>query len=386
MIGKISGTGSYVPSRYLDNHDLSQIVDTSDEWIRERTGIIRRHIVEADTTVSMAAQAAEKALESAKMLPEEIDLLIVSTISSNVILPCTACEVQKQIHAVHATCFDLNAACTGFLFAYNTAQAYIASGMYQNVLVIGAESLSNLVDWKDRSTCILFGDGAGAVVLRVEEGESYQMVTHSDGSKGEALTCDTGSFMKMDGQEVFKFAARQVPACITEVVEHNHLMVEDIDYFILHQANRRIVDESAGVWKYIFCQYSIIVGRDESGRQTKERAKACPGWIWSRPLVGSKLVRVVISLWDYIKTESKISEIKGEKKMLEKVKEIVADSLGADVETLTEATSFKEDLGADSLDLFEMVMAFEEEFEKEIPSEDLEQLTTIGAVVAYLEK
>lgn len=245
MIGKIGGTGSYVPSRYLDNHDLSQIVDTSDEWIRERTGIIRRHIVEADTTVSMAAQAAEKALESAKMLPEEIDLLIVSTISSNVILPCTACEVQKQIHAVHATCFDLNAACTGFLFAYNTAQAYIASGMYQNVLVIGAESLSNLVDWKDRSTCILFGDGAGAVVLRVEEGESYQMVTHSDGSKGEALTCDTGSFMKMDGQEVFKFAARQVPACITEVVEHNHLMVEDIDYFILHQANRRIVEAVA---------------------------------------------------------------------------------------------------------------------------------------------
>ena len=184
MIGKISGTGSYVPSRYLDNHNLSQIVDTSDEWIQERTGIIRRHIVEADTTVSMAAQAAEKALESAKMLPEEIDLLIVSTISSNVILPCTACEVQKQIHAVHATCFDLNAACTGFLFAYNTAQAYIASGMYKNVLVIGAESLSSLVDWKDRSTCILFGDGAGAVVLRAEEGESYHMVTHSDGSKG----------------------------------------------------------------------------------------------------------------------------------------------------------------------------------------------------------
>ena len=201
--------------------------------------------MEADTTLSMAEQAAEKALESAKMLPEEIDLLIVSTISSNVILPCTACEVQKQIHAVHATCFDLNAACTGFLFAYNTAQAYIASGMYKNVLVIGAESLSSLVDWKDRSTCILFGDGAGAVVLRAEEGESYHMVTHSDGSKGEALTCDTGSFMKMDGQEVFKFAVRQVPACIAEVMEHNHLMAEDIDYFILHQANRRIVEAVA---------------------------------------------------------------------------------------------------------------------------------------------
>ena len=398
MIGKISGTGSYVPSRYLDNHNLSQIVDTSDEWIQERTGIIRRHIVEADTTVSMAAQAAEKVLESAKMLPEEIDLLIVSTISSNVILPCTACEVQKQIHAVHATCFDLNAACTGFLFAYNTAQAYIASGMYKNVLVIGAESLSSLVDWKDRSTCILFGDGAGAVVLRAEEGESYHMVTHSDGSKGEALTCDTGSFMKMDGQEVFKFAVRQVPACIAEVMEHNHLMAEDIDYFILHQANRRIVEAVAKRMKVELTKFpmnlqeygntssaSIPLLLDEMNREGRLK-KACPGRIWSRTLVGSKLVRVVISLWDYIKTESKISEIKGEKKMLEKVKEIVADSLGADVETLTEATSFKEDLGADSLDLFEMVMAFEEEFEKEIPSEDLEQLTTIGAVVAYLEK
>lgn len=245
MIGKICGTGSYVPARCLNNHELSRMVDTSDEWIRERTGIVRRHIAEADTTVSMARTAAERALKSAKVQPEDIDLLIVSTISSNVVLPCAACEVQKAIHAVHATCFDLNAACTGFLFAYNTAQAYIAGGMCRNALIIGAETLSNLVDWEDRSTCILFGDGAGAVVLKAEEGRQYQISTHSDGEKGDALTCHTGSFMKMDGQEVFKFAVRQVPACIAEVLERNYLTAEEIDYFILHQANRRIVEAVA---------------------------------------------------------------------------------------------------------------------------------------------
>lgn len=245
MIGKICGTGSYVPSEYLDNNDLSQMVDTSDEWIRERTGIVKRHIAKEETTVSMAAKAAKKALESAGVQPEEIDLLLVSTISSNVILPCTACEVQKEIHAVHATCFDLNAACTGFLFAYNTAQAYITNGMSKNALVIGAESLSNLVDWEDRGTCILFGDGAGAAVLKAESGEMYAAVTHSDGEKGDALTCDMGAFMKMDGQEVFKFAVRQVPAGISEVLQKNGLSVDDIDYFILHQANRRIVEAVA---------------------------------------------------------------------------------------------------------------------------------------------
>lgn len=245
MIGKICGTGSYVPSEYLDNNDLSQMVDTSDEWIQERTGIVKRHIAKEETTVSMAAQAAKKALESAGIQPEEIDLLIVSTISSNVILPCTACEVQKEIHAVHATCFDLNAACTGFLFAYNTAQAYIANGMYKNALLIGAECLSNLVDWKDRGTCILFGDGAGAALLKAESGEMYTAVTHSDGEKGDALTCEMGAFMKMNGQEVFKFAVRQVPAGISEVLKKNGLSVDDIDYFILHQANRRIVEAVA---------------------------------------------------------------------------------------------------------------------------------------------
>ena len=245
MIGKICGTGAYIPPKYLDNDDLAKIVDTNDEWIRERTGIAKRHIIEDDTTVSMAVKAGKTALQSAEMSPEEIDLIIVSTISSNIVLPCTACEVQKEIGAVHATCFDLNAACTGFLFAYNTAQAYISSGIYKNALLIGAESLSNLVDWEDRGTCILFGDGAGAAVLKAQEGTMISTVTHSDGKKGEALICGTGSKMKMDGQEVFKFAVKQVPVCIKELLEKNGLATEDISYFVLHQANRRIVEAVA---------------------------------------------------------------------------------------------------------------------------------------------
>lgn len=242
MIGKILGTGAYAPSKIMDNNDLAELVETSDEWIRERTGIVRRHIIEDETTVTMAAKAAQEALKDAGVSAEEVDLIIVSTISSNVILPCTACEVQRMIGAVNATGFDLNAACTGFLFAYNTAQAYLAGGMYRTALIIGAESLSNLVDWTDRGTCILFGDGAGAAVLRAGEGKMISTVTHSDGQKGEALGCEPGTFMRMDGQSVFKFAVKQVPACITELLEKNQLSVDEIDYFILHQANRRIVE------------------------------------------------------------------------------------------------------------------------------------------------
>ena len=245
MTGKICGTGSYVPSNYLDNNDIAKMVDTNDQWIKERTGIVKRHIVTDDTTVSMASKAAIKALQDAKMDPEELDLILVSTISPNIILPCTACEVQKEIHAVNATGFDLNAACTGFLFAYNTAQAYITSGLYKNILVIGSESLSKIVDWKDRGTCILFGDGAGAVVIRAEDAGINSTITHSDGEKGEALTCDYGSCIHMDGQAVFRFAVKQVTSCLEELLEKNDLSTEDIDFFILHQANKRIVEAVA---------------------------------------------------------------------------------------------------------------------------------------------
>lgn len=245
MIGRICGTGAYVPSNDLDNNDLAKIVDTSDEWIRERTGIVKRYIAQEDTTVSMAVKAVEKALESSEVEAEEVDLILVSTISSNVVMPCTACEVQKAIGAVNATCFDVNAACTGFLFAYNTAQAYIASGIYRTVLVVGAEALSKITDWNDRGTCILFGDGAGAVILKAEAEGVLSMITHSNGAKGDALLCGTGGKIQMDGQAVFKFAVKQVPQCIEELLGKNSVEIDEISYFVLHQANRRIVESVA---------------------------------------------------------------------------------------------------------------------------------------------
>ena len=257
MTGVICGTGSYIPVHTMDNNDIAQLVETNDEWIRERTGVVKRHIIQEETTVSMAADAARKALENGNVSAEEVDLILVSTISSNVILPCAACEVQKAIGAVNATCFDLSAACTGFVFAYNTAIAYLASGMYRTVLIIGSESLSNLTNWKDRGTCILFGDGAGAAIVKAAEGKLYRAVTHSDGFKGEALTCTSRhnrnweeipleeTYMQMDGQAVFKFAVKRVPEAVKEVLEKNNMTAEEIDYFILHQANKRIVEAVA---------------------------------------------------------------------------------------------------------------------------------------------
>ena len=265
MKGKICGTGAYVPEYRMDNNQIAAIVETNDEWIRERTGVEARHIAEGEeTTVSMACMAGRRALTDAGITAQEIDLLIVSTTSSNLILPCTACEVQKELGADKATCFDLSAACTGFLLAYNTALAYLNCGVYHTALLIGSECLSNLMDWKDRGTCILFGDGAGAVALKGAEGNMYAPVTHSDGAKGEALTCKSrhdwsnrkdesgASAMQdelhrigMDGQAVFRFAVKRVPEVIGEVLSENQISKEDIALYVLHQANKRIVEAVA---------------------------------------------------------------------------------------------------------------------------------------------
>ena len=264
MTGRICGTGSYVPSFTMDNHDIAKLVDTSDEWIQERTGVIRRHIIQEETTVSMACEAGRRALENAEMAAEEVDLILVSTISSNVVLPCTACEVQKELGAVNATCFDLSAACTGFVLAYNTALAYLVSGVYENALIIGSESLSNLTNWEDRGTCILFGDGAGAAVVKACDRASYIPVTHSDGAGGAALSCisrydsngltkkvnpqewmNSRYLMQMDGRAVFKFAVKSVPQVVEEVLKKNQISKEEITWYILHQANRRIVEAVA---------------------------------------------------------------------------------------------------------------------------------------------
>lgn len=255
MVGRICGTGSYIPKLVWDNDKLSQMVETNDEWIRERTGVARRHIAQGEETTSyLAAQAAQAALEDAGITAEEVDLILVATISPEAIMPSTSCEVQKKIGAVNATCFDLNAACTGFLFALNTAQAYIGQEIYKTVLVIGAECLSNLTNWQDRGTCILFGDGAGAVVLKAEEEGRYAQITHSVGRDGGVLTCSSRNqkrfeeqpkaeetFMRMDGREVFKFAVSKVPEVIRELLGREETSMEDIQYFLLHQANERIV-------------------------------------------------------------------------------------------------------------------------------------------------
>ncbi|RHV00972.1 ketoacyl-ACP synthase III [Blautia sp. OM07-19] len=261
ITGVIRGTGACVPERVLDNNEIAGFVDTSDKWIRERTGVERRRIVEKETTVSMAAEAGRQALEEAGVSPEEVDMILVATGSADRVFPCTACQVQEILGAVRAVGFDLNAACSGFLFAYNTAQAYISSGICRTILVIGSESLSRLVDWTDRGTCILFGDGAGAVLLKAAEGKSYRPAAHSDGKGGSALTgpgaagrirsidrdCKEAKteYITMNGKDVFQFAVRNVPQVIQEVLKENELSIEDIDWFVLHQANARIVDAVA---------------------------------------------------------------------------------------------------------------------------------------------
>ena len=255
MYTKIVGTGSYLPKKVLTNDDIAQLVDTNDEWIRERTGIQSRHIVEDETTVTMASMAAKDALENANLQPEDIDLIIVATVSADNLLPSTACSVQKELGAVNATAFDINAACSGFLFALNTADAYIKTGMYKNALLIGVETLSKIVDWNDRGTCILFGDGAGAAVVAASETPGILAgIQGADGAGGDVLACKgrennnpivkgdfTPGYVSMEGQSVFKFAVKKVPECIDEVLNKAGKNIDDVELFVLHQANLRIL-------------------------------------------------------------------------------------------------------------------------------------------------
>lgn len=258
MTIRIIGTGSYLPENIVTNDDLARIMDTSDEWIASRTGIRARHLVKEETTAQISAEAAKKALDEAGMKAEDLDLIIVGTLSGDYVTPSTACEVQAILGAEKAVAFDINAACSGFMFAMNTAYAYIHSGIYQNALVIGAETLSKLMDWNDRSTCVLFGDGAGAAVVRADKTGLLHFTQGADGSKGMVLSCRgrmnnnplvknsvKPDYVSMDGQEVYKFAVSTVPASIQKVLEEADLEVTDIKYFLLHQANIRIIQSVA---------------------------------------------------------------------------------------------------------------------------------------------
>ncbi len=244
MTGKIVGTGSYIPKESWDNNYLATLVDTSNEWIIERTGVIKRHIATDTDTSMMATNAAINALQDSKISSDEIDVVINCTMSPDTILPAVACEVAKNIGAVNAFAYDLNAACSGFVFAYNTVLAYMSCGMVKTALIIGAEKLSKVVDWKDRGTCILFGDGAGAVILKKTNEASYKSYTamHTQAQESSALTMNEGEYIKMDGQQVFKFAVKKVSNVIEELLAKSNEKIENIDYFVLHQANKRIVE------------------------------------------------------------------------------------------------------------------------------------------------
>ncbi len=258
MTTRIIGTGSYVPEQIVTNEDLSKIVDTNDEWIRSRTGIGERRIAMKEGTSQMAAHAAEQAISQAGIAPEEIDLILLATSSPDFCFPNGACDVQAAVGAFNAVCYDISAACTGFIYALSTAHAFLSAGIYRTALVIGSDVLSKLIDWTDRGTCVLFGDAAGAAVVRAEEKGILAMDLHSNGSKGGVLTCGArtnGNFllgkkpelgyMSMDGQEVFKFAVKKVPECIGTVLEKAGMTAEEIDYFVIHQANYRIIESIA---------------------------------------------------------------------------------------------------------------------------------------------
>jgi len=253
---KIMGTGSALPKKCVTNEELAGLVETSDAWIRERTGIGSRYVSTGETVVSLVADACRNALENAGRDAGEVELLLVATCSPEDALPCAACQVQEKIGAVNAVAFDLNAACAGFLFALHTAWAYVEAGIYRNVLVAGGEVLSKLIDWEDRGTCILFGDGAGAVFAeQCAEGGILSFVQHSDGNRGSVLSCGSRplanpyvrhpfseDYVKMDGREVFSFALRQVPAVIEEALKKTDFTPADVDLYVLHQANKRIIE------------------------------------------------------------------------------------------------------------------------------------------------
>lgn len=273
----ILGTGSALPKHVVTNFDLEKIVDTSDEWIQERTGIQERHIMTTETLSDLATEAAIKALENAGKSAEEVDLIILATVSSKDRFPCLACQVQDRIGAKNAAAFNISAACAGFLISLNTAYCYLKAGMYKNALIIGAEALSGITDWTDRGTCVLFGDGAGAAYVEWDESKTYIPMQGAQGDANRALACESvtggnpfregkesgdSSFMTMDGQAVYKFAVTKSPQCIKQVLEMAGKTADEIDMYVLHQANLRIVEAIAKRMKQSMDKFPINVHKN----------------------------------------------------------------------------------------------------------------------------
>lgn len=253
---KIIGTGSYLPEKIVTNRDLESRIETSDEWIVSRTGIEARHVAaDGELTSDLALAAAQRAMESAGVSAADIDLIIVATTTPDMVFPSTACLLQAKLGVKQGAAFDVQAVCTGFIYALAVADKMIASGSHHCALVVGAEVFSRLLDWNDRRTCVLFGDGAGAVILKPsDEPGIYSSHLHADGSYSHILRVGGGiaegrirgnPFLEMDGQAVFKLAVRVLDECSREALEHNGFSGADIDWLVPHQANLRIINATA---------------------------------------------------------------------------------------------------------------------------------------------
>ena len=256
----VRGTGAALPRRVMKNTDFVGVVETSDEWIAQRTGIRERHIAaEDETTASLGEAAARAALENAGLTTDDIDLIVLATSTPNNTFPASAVEIQRRLGMTHGYAFDMQAVCSGFIYAINTADLHLRGGMAKRALVIGSETFSRILDWEDRTTCVLFGDGAGAIVLEATEGDGtladrgiLGASLRSDGSHREKLYVDGGpsttgtvGHLRMEGREVFKHAVGMISDVIEAVFAQSNITAEDIDWFVPHQANKRIIDASA---------------------------------------------------------------------------------------------------------------------------------------------
>ncbi len=273
---RISGTGSVLPDKVLTNADLEQIVDTSDEWITERTGIKKRHVVESETTCDIAEIASRRAIEAAGLKPQDIGLIVVATTTPDRIFPSTACLLQERLDIHGCPAFDVQAVCTGFVYALGVADLFVTSGKAKHALVVGAETLSKIIDWKDRATCVLFGDGAGAVVLSAsEEAGILSTHLHADGQYKELLTVPSGisenfeqlkageAYVQMKGNEVFKMAVNTLGRIVDETLAANNMQKSDVDWLVPHQANIRIIVATAR--KLNMSMDHVVVTVDETG-------------------------------------------------------------------------------------------------------------------------
>lgn len=275
MFARIIGTGRYLPEKILTNQDLEQMVETSDQWIQERTGIRERHIAaDGQTTCDLAEQAAVRALEDAGLKPGDIDLLLLGTTTPDLVFPSTACLLQHRLGMAECGAFDINAACSGFIYALSVADQYIRCGNARNILVVGAETLSRMIDWTDRGTCVLFGDGAGAAVLTADENPGILSThIHANGGYGDLLKVDVGVSrgfkaeergglkVSMRGNEVFKVAVNTLGRIVDETLAANQLEKTDLDWLIPHQANLRIIKATARKLQMSMDQVVVTVDR-----------------------------------------------------------------------------------------------------------------------------